>query len=721
MARALLVLACLLGCGRLGFDELAPDDGGNGDGDGDAPLPVGRWKSVTVSFTTGCGITVDGELWCWGQGFAGQLGTGATPGTSPPTRVGAASDWTQVSTEGELTCGLRGGGDLWCWGNNYEGALGTGVINQRFPTPQQVSAGVVWKVVETGDFRACAIRSDDTLWCWGSNTKGGLGIGSLVNEPRPVQVGTSTWSSVTVGFSTTCGIRTDGSAWCWGDNYLGQVGDGTTTRRTAPVPVMPGTTWQAIDVGYEHTCAVSSTLAVWCWGRNSEGQVGDGSVADRNLPVVVAAPPITQVTTGAFHSCGRTTAGDLWCWGDASRGRIAGFDQVSLRAPAQLVAPPATAVTAGGSTTCAIDAASHLFCTGSNNSGQAGLAHGEVHTTERSDDRLDWLRIFAHAGHACGLLTDGRALCWGRGSTGQLGDGERLDRKTPVSAGSTVFDNIELGDNTTVGRMGTASYSWGYDRESNTVTTTPTMRGNGLGVALGYDHGCSISPTGTLSCVGANLLGQLGNGTTTPSTVPVAITGTWERVAAWTAVTCGVPAGLAGLQCWGDGPGTGTDNAGSVLTPAPVVGITGLVTRVELGARGGCALVGAGELWCWGTNEYGQVGDGTRIERRATVRVGQRADWRVVDTGETHVCAIPADGTLWCWGHDDQGQLGRVPSTDAYVPTQVGVESSWVDVACGAHFTCAIKADGTRWCFGVNDVGQLGNQRGWLSEFTVVP
>jgi len=153
-----------------------------------------------------------------------------------------------------------------------------------------------------------------------------------------------------------------------------------------------------------------------------------------------------------------------------------------------------------------------------------------------------------------------------------------------------------------------------------------------------------------------------------------------------------------------------------------VVNLATPVTRFELGYRFGCALVGAGELWCWGDNGFGQVGDGSQLPRATAVRVGTRNDWRVVDAGDVHVCAVTAAGELWCWGHGDQGQLGLTNLFGARTtPVRVGTDSTWSDVACGDHFTCATKTDGTLWCFGADALGQLGNGRAWVNDFVVIP
>jgi alpha-tubulin suppressor-like RCC1 family protein len=414
MARAVVLIALLVGCGRIGFDDLAAGDGG-----GDAPLPTGRWQSVALGPGSACGITITGELWCWGHGNYGQLGIGGTPELSPPTRVGTDADWLGVSIDEQHACGIRAGGSLWCWGRNTNGALGYGVATEQADVPRQVSPGSVWKQVQAGRYFTCAIRDDDTLWCWGANGAGQLGISSFVDQPRPITTApiAATWTALALGDATACAIRTDRSLWCWGDNVEGQVGDTTTVDRTVPTPVMPGTMWTAVDVGYQHTCALDANGEAWCWGRNYEGELGDGTVTRRPMPSrVVGGKPFARIATGGTHSCAATADGELWCWGEGTRGRISGIDAIELRVPQQLAAPRVSVLEAEDAGTCVVDAEAHLFCTGANAGGQLGIQPpGEHHTFERADTRTDWSKIYAQISHGCGLTTAGAAWCWGRG------------------------------------------------------------------------------------------------------------------------------------------------------------------------------------------------------------------------------------------------------------------------------------------------------------------
>ena len=157
--------------------------------------------------------------------------------------------------------------------------------------------------------------------------------------------------------------------------------------------------------------------------------------------------------------------------------------------------------------------------------------------------------------------------------------------------------------------------------------------------------------------------------------------------------------------------------------PAPAV-VTVLEDReirhVSLGGNFGCALVDLGQLWCWGSNDSGQLGATGLGGSYVPIRMGARADWVAVEAGTSHACAIAADRTLWCWGRADRGQSGE-PVMPRRLPTQIGTHADWQALALGDQFTCALKSDGTRWCFDDNDQGALGNGRAWRTELSRIP
>jgi alpha-tubulin suppressor-like RCC1 family protein len=241
-----------------------------------------------------------------------------------------------------------------------------------------------------------------------------------------------------------------------------------------------------------------------------------------------------------------------------------------------------------------------------------------------------------------------------------------------------------------------------------------------MAAAQGADHGCWMETDRSLHCTGYNAVGQLGDGTTNwngDALVP----GTWTNVWAGEEATCAtrdVGGPEDRLYCWGEGFTAGVGDTNQ-LSPVESALPGGEVREVTFGQDFGCAILGAGELWCWGRGSWGRLGTGNQDDQPQPVRVGTRSDWKSVAAGDWHACAVATDSTLWCWGHADQGQAGPVTGF-AQEPVQVG-GAGWNDVACTYHNTCAIKTDGTRWCAGANDAGELGSGTSWSSTLVVVP
>lgn len=357
------------------------------------PLTVTAWTSVTVGGLHTCGLQSDHTVWCWGADDFGQAGSagnlGSTDPNRTPTQVGSDSDWVSLTAGDFHTCGIRSDGTAWCWGSNQVGELGTSTNDGTTtpdPVPAQVGTATAWAQLSAGHDHTCGVRTDDTLWCWGLNTDGQLGTptnsGTANANPEPVQVGTDTdWVQVSAGGWHTCALKTDHSLWCWGANDFGQLGvalnAGTDTAQ--PVPRQVIGSWAAIAAGDRYTCATRTDGAVWCWGRNTDGQLGHPTNVGTDAPnpdpqQLGVDTDWADVAAGENHTCAVKTDGTTWCWGDNAFGETStAAISGATTTPTQLgTATTWSELSAGWGSSCGLTTHGTAWCWGNNDAGQLG-------------------------------------------------------------------------------------------------------------------------------------------------------------------------------------------------------------------------------------------------------------------------------------------------------------------------------------------------------------
>ena len=265
--------------GQLGTEtqETSTDLEGNPIPYASQPLAV---MEDVVSASAGADFTValkaDGTLWTWGGNDEGQLGTGTTEGSATPVQV--LDQVTAVVAGDYHVAAIRTDSTLWTWGDNLFGQLGDGTQDSR-PTPQQILTDV--SAVNLGGYHAAALRTDGTLWMWGSNIDGQLGTGQAteVLQTQPVQVPLNgAVLAVAAGTGHTVAILEDGSLWVWGRNDQGQLGLDPDTAALVPQPTQVTEATGAVDVAagtYQTACLLSDgTLLTW----GAQRLLGSGSV-----------------------------------------------------------------------------------------------------------------------------------------------------------------------------------------------------------------------------------------------------------------------------------------------------------------------------------------------------------------------------------------------------------------------------------------------------------
>jgi hypothetical protein len=298
------------------------------------------WKQVSAGTDHTAAIKTDGTLWTWGRNYGGALGTNNTTNRNTPvTTFAGGTDWKQVSTGNQFTAAIKTDGTLWIWGYNNFGQLGTNALSNRSTPVTTFAGGTNWQQVSASNAsHTAAIKTDGTLWIWGNGGNGQLGTNALSNRSTPVTTfaGGTNWQQVSCdGDATvnghTAAIKTDGTLWTWGTGTSGQLGNNTASGSSTPITTFAGgTNWKQVSCGGYHTAAIKTDGTLWTWGRNvnalsaANGQLGDNTSINRSIPVTTFAGGNNwkQVDGGRYFTTAIKTDGTLWTWGLNSGGQL---------------------------------------------------------------------------------------------------------------------------------------------------------------------------------------------------------------------------------------------------------------------------------------------------------------------------------------------------------------------------------------------------------------
>jgi alpha-tubulin suppressor-like RCC1 family protein len=684
------------------YGQIGNGENGSDDNYADAvqPTPVkvmglSNVSAIAAGVNHSLALKKDGTVWAWGLNYYGQLGDGTTVDKNTSVQIKGLSNVAAIAAGDFYSFAVKKDGTVWAWGSNLNGQLGDGTKTDSF-TPVRVKGeggkGNLTGVTSMsgGAGHSLALKKDGTVWAWGFNGFGQLGDGTKTDSLTPAPVkgeggkGNLTHVKALVAGTDayhSLALKKDGTVWAWGYNEYGQLGDGAATPSVSsltPVQVkgeggkgnLTGVTSMA--GGVYHSLALTSDCTVLAWGINWSGQLGDGTTAQRNAPVKVAGEddgdfalcsPVTTLTAGCSHSLALDGSGNVWSWGRNNNGQLGDGTKTNRRMPVPVLVKdidgltPLSGVTqfaAGGAHSLALKD-NTVLAWGWNSFGQLGdgtktSRHMPVQVKVKGDDGSltplsDVAALAAGGYHSLALKEDGTVWSWGKNNNGQLGDGTKTNRLTPVK----------------VERL------YGI-----------------TAIAAGCSHSLALDKEGIVWAWGYNKFGQLGDGTKINRLTPVQVEGLYGIAALAAggdhslAIQNTVPLKAINSLAIANGKAFswGRNNNGQLgdgtkinrLIPTPVELSDG-VTSLAAGGFHSMALKD-NEVWTWGRNTDGQLGNGTTKVSLIPRQIDDLSA-NILVSGYYHSLVLKDNGEVWSWGRNSSGQLGDGTTKRHTVPAQV--------------------------------------------------
>jgi len=353
--------------------------------------------------------------------------------------------------------------------------------------------------IGAGENHTCVLDSNGDAYCWGDNSVGQLGNGTTDSSMAPVAVsGGLRFKSISVGWDHTCGVTNGNDAYCWGRGRYGRLGNGSAENRLVPTAVSGDLSFESVNSGLAHTCGITTGGRAFCWGRGEDGILGNDSIESSPVPVPVSGGlTFGSIGAGSATTCGIARSGDAYCWGASDFGSLLGQgedDRDSKRSPG-LVAGKfnfrPNSISVGLDHVCAVSKADKAVCWGRGRFGKLGIGSGNglgvienLMTPREVKGNISFASLATGVFQTCGISTDGKAYCWGRNGSGQLGDGTTTMRVEPAA----VSANLKFKE-----------------------------------IAIGNDHACGISSAGEVYCWGNGSAGKLGTRSTDNKLTPAKV------------------------------------------------------------------------------------------------------------------------------------------------------------------------------------------------------
>ena len=550
-----------------------------------------------------------------------------------------------------------------------------------------------WAVsASLGNRHACVLKADQSVACWGYNNNGQVGNGKTADHPAVPQAvdGLGKVVQLSVAADRSCVRQIDDSIRCWGHNAsYSRLGTKTQGSVVKPEPMTMVAKAKWLHLGPANACWIDDKDIASCIGDNINKQLGNAAG-----PLIPASPfgfmKVKWLRIGTDASCAVDMLDRVWCLGRQQYGSTASGSLLPYHQIEPVLVRGFGSVVAGvmlDRGTCFLAATGVLRCAGQVNNGKLGIAVSSASAGLPFPVAVDTLARFVavaigHKEHGCAIDDQHKLHCWGNSPLGQVGTNKQYDQ---------VHSPVRLD------AMGTVQQ-----------------------VAVGNENTCAVNDLGEVRCIGGNTYGQLGRGVKSAwEGTPALVKGSDAlagQVCKTTANKCDDAnactldvCDLATGKC-SHAPATdGTSCATGLVCAAGACKVP-FAHSVSAGGGFTCARRPLGDVHCWGSNSYGELGNGQggtgKTDSTPSAVTGLIA--QTISAGQRHACGLLADGTPRCWGDNGAGQANPGGGATVLTPAAVTGAGKYVAIAAGSGFTCAVDAAGKVFCWGANTHAQLG-------------
>lgn len=605
-----------------------------------------RVKEVHAGWTHSCALMEDGLVRCWGSNQQGQLGIGIASGASTPSLVsGLPAPAAVLRLSAMHTCALLTTGELWCWGTGTPVAGVSNLPTRALDAPPDIVK------LSVDQNRTCVVTRAGEGKCWGYSGTGLVTLQGL--EANVVEL--------VPGNLNACALRRDGSVWCDGTGYYGLLGPDRSGENLpmARLEQMPTGIVQ-LSMGYDYACALTLYGGVKCWGKNEYNQLGSvgTELLSSTTPEEVMGLPDAALTLSVSdaNACATLASGNVHCWGLNSVGQL-GDNTTTNRAtptPTRPIGHTSKAVSAGGRTTCSTGTNGTISCWGERFGSSSFDLTPATFDTGTSPTSLLVSEVAVEFGYLCAAST--RRVACSRSLSGSPASGAQFGALTEVDGIAGAVSSLTLGVGTACVVVDGGVKCWGDNRygqlgdgttEARSTPVTPVGLSTGVKkVVMNGAHTCALMQAGPAKCWGTNWSGQLGDGTSASSLVPVnasQLPANADDIAIGNSFTCVLSGGV--VSC-----------VGYFLPNATFQQVVGVPTDIRAIAAGNftiCAIRNNGKVVCWGSNFSGMLGRGGFSYRPIPAQF---------------VEGVNARGPMVLALRNEQPVVGEVVSFDATVP-----------------------------------------------------